>query len=126
MKKLYGIITVVAITTILFTGCGKDQTTEIDMQETDTVSGFGISDFSAMFAECSENPTTEFTLTEIAVQTLNTRDEACHFYKDPVTDIVYMQFKGGYGDGGLVWMPDPDTGLPLKYDRFVELYEEYI
>lgn len=106
MGKLYKIITVVAIATILFTGCSKNQTTEIGTQETETVS--------------------EFTLTTIVVRTPDKRDEACHFYKDPVTDIVYMQFKGSYGNGGLIWMPDPDTGLPLKYDRFSNLYEEYI
>lgn len=110
MRKLNRIIAVTAITTFLFTGCGETCITGLSKglsgQETETIS--------------------EFTLTKIAVRTPNTRNEACYFYKDPVTDIVYMQFKGAYGDGGLVWMPDPDTGLPLKYDRFLELYEEFV
>ena len=106
MRKLNGIIAVVAITTILFTGCGGTYIAGLPGQETEIDS--------------------EFTLTKLDVRTPNTRNEGCYFYKDPVTDIVYMQFKGAYGDGGLVWMPDPDTGLPLKYDRFLELYEEFV
>lgn len=105
MKKILRIIAAIAMTTILFTGCGENQATEIGTQATETVP--------------------EFTLIKIPVQSTNFNSTHCSFYKDPVTDVMYINFKG-WTSGGLVWMPDPDTGLPLKYDRFFELYEEYI
>ena len=90
MKK--GIYLAVVIIAMLFTACGSNQTTEINTQETETVS--------------------EFALIEIPVQTPGFNTQHSRFYKDPVTNIVYMEFRG-FASGGLVWLPDPDTGLPL-------------
>ena len=102
MKKIW-FIAIVTIT-ILFTGCGKNQTTEIKTQETSYIS--------------------ELEFVEV-FHTSGLNNKHYRIYKDPVTDIMYMEFKG-WTTGGFTWMPDPDTGLPLKYDRFLELYKEYI
>lgn len=55
----------------------------------------------------------------------------CNFfyYRDTVTDVVYLwgRAKAGYaGMGGLTVMLDPETGLPLTFDRWEELYREAI
>ena len=104
MSKLK-IIVVITIMTTWFTGCSFNQNAQGNIPSTETVS--------------------EFTLIEIPVQTPGFSDQHSKFYKAPVTNIVYMEFRG-FTSGGLVWIPDPDTGAPLKYDQFVELYQEYI
>lgn len=55
----------------------------------------------------------------------------CNFfyYRDTVTDVVYLwgRDKAGYaGMGGLTVMMDPETGLPLTFDRWEEMYREAI
>ena len=49
------------------------------------------------------------------------------YYRDTVTDVLYIRYreKSGYaGMGGLIVMLDPETGLPLTYARYCELYEQ--
>lgn len=49
------------------------------------------------------------------------------FYRDITTDVLYVRYsqKVGYaGLGGLTIMLDPETGLPLTYTRYMELYEQ--
>lgn len=105
MRKLLIIYTMIIIIGTIFTGCNDTQT-----------SG----------AIQTSNETPVFTLVEIPIQTSEYIMDACYFYKDPVTDVVYMQYQGHHTDGGLTVLLDPDTGLPLKYDKFSELYGEYI
>lgn len=55
----------------------------------------------------------------------------CNFfyYRDTVTDVVYLwgRVKSGYaGMGGLTVMMDPETGLPLTFARWEEMYHEII
>ena len=49
------------------------------------------------------------------------------YYRDKVTDVLYMDvfcmIATGYaGAGGLTVMLDPDTGKPLTYTRYMEMY----
>lgn len=47
------------------------------------------------------------------------------YYRDIATDVIYIRYadKIGYaGLGGLTVMLDPETGLPLTYSRYKELY----
>ena len=51
------------------------------------------------------------------------------YYRDKVTDILYMRvyYISGYagsgaGAGGLTVMLDPDSGKPLTYTRYMEMY----
>lgn len=52
------------------------------------------------------------------------------YYRDTVTDVVYLwgrAVKAGYaGMGGLTIMMDPETGLPLTFARWEEMYHEII
>lgn len=105
MRKILTISSICILMATTFIGCGNT------LNDTNTQ----VNDESPVF-----------TMIEIPVQTSWYAAEACHFYKDPVTDIVYMQFNGAYSKGGLTYLPDPDTGLPLKYERFLELYKDYI
>lgn len=104
MRKSRIILAVAAIV-MLFTGCSSEQTAGNNIPSTETVS--------------------EFALIETPFNSDSFTSRHCRIYRDPVTDVMYMSFKG-WTSGGLAWMPDPDSGLPLKYDRFLELYAEYI
>lgn len=109
MKKIITtMITIIIIISVL-TGCGN-------LTTNNELSAPGENTESIL----------KFTFIPISVNTKGIRADARHFYKDPVTDIVYIQFKGAYSEGGLTYLPDPDTGLPLKYERFLELYKDYI
>ena len=49
------------------------------------------------------------------------------YYRDKVTDVLYMDVfcrsaTGYAGAGGLTVMLDPDTGKPLTYTRYMEMY----
>lgn len=51
------------------------------------------------------------------------------YYRDKVTDILYMRvyYISGYagsgaGSGGLTVMLDPDSGKPLTYTRYMKMY----
>ena len=49
------------------------------------------------------------------------------YYRDTTTDVLYIKQaqKIGYaGIGGLTVMLDPETGLPMLYDKYIELYEK--
>lgn len=49
------------------------------------------------------------------------------YYRDIVTDVLYVEYaqKVGYaGLGGLTVMLDPESGLPLTYARYMEIYNE--
>lgn len=52
------------------------------------------------------------------------------YYRDTVTDVVYLwgraKANGYAGMGGLTVMMDPETGLPLTFDRWNEMYHEII
>lgn len=49
------------------------------------------------------------------------------YYRDKVTDVLYIKAfctsaTGYAGAGGLSVMLDPDTGKPLTYTRYMEMY----
>lgn len=48
-------------------------------------------------------------------------DANFEFYRDPVTDVLYIRLSG-YGETGLITMQDPETGLPLTYSRYLDLH----
>ena len=48
-------------------------------------------------------------------------DSNFELYRDPVTDVLYLRLSG-YNETGLITMQDPETGLPLTYSHYVELY----
>lgn len=48
------------------------------------------------------------------------RDEKFVYWRDVVTDVMYVAFKF-MNAGGMTVMLDPETGLPLTYARYLEL-----
>jgi len=49
-----------------------------------------------------------------------TNTDAFTYYRDVVTDVMYVCFEE-YNKGGMTVMQDPETGLPLTYTRYMEL-----
>lgn len=47
-------------------------------------------------------------------------DSGFIYYRDTVTDVLYVWRKSGYS-GGLTVMLDPATGFPLTYSRYLEI-----
>ena len=45
------------------------------------------------------------------------------YYRDKVTDVVFVCYDE-YGSGGLIEMHDPNTGLPLTYEKYLEYQNE--
>lgn len=60
-----------------------------------------------------------FTIEEVGY------DEVFIYYRDTVTDVLYLNYAAGY-KGGLTTMEDPETGLPLTYTRYMELASKSI
>ena len=52
-------------------------------------------------------------------------DRKFDFYRDPVTDVMYLCLSD-YNESGLTAMLDPETGLPLTYARYMDLYKQQI
>lgn len=46
-------------------------------------------------------------------------------YRNTVTDVLYLWISDTYR-GGLTEMSDPETGLPLTYARYMELYAKTV
>lgn len=49
------------------------------------------------------------------------------FFRDITTDVLYVRYADTRmyaGLGGLTIMLDPETGLPLTYTRYMELYKQ--
>ena len=45
------------------------------------------------------------------------------YYRDKVTDVMYICYDE-YDSGGLLEMHDPNTGLPLTYEKYLEYQNE--
>lgn len=43
------------------------------------------------------------------------------YYRDAVTDVLFV-WKIGNGSDALTVIPDPDSGLPITYTRYMEMY----
>ena len=56
-------------------------------------------------------------------ETFTKNTDTFYYYRDTVTDIMYVTFEEYY-KGGLSEMHDPETGLPLTYTRYLELAEQ--
>lgn len=67
----------------------------------------------------------EENLTENVVfeleQICTSKDYIIELYRDTTTNIIYLR-DSDIHSGGYTVMPDPETGLPLTYDRFLEIY----
>ena len=46
-------------------------------------------------------------------------------YRNTVTDVLYL-WRWSANRGGLTEMSDPETGLPLTYERYTELYAKTV
>lgn len=62
---------------------------------------------------------------ELVSQQSPTSNSRIAYYRDVVTDVMYMNsyhIGSSVSAGGLTVMLDPDSGKPLTYARYTELY----
>ncbi|MDO4452736.1 MAG: hypothetical protein E6686_10280 [Lachnospiraceae bacterium] len=109
MKKrrmlLIGIMIVVCL---LFGGCGSESSEDKSQEEisndasttTEQKKGFGL--FEMEYID---------------------RTVCFELYRNKTTDTLYILYSYNR-QGGLIEMHDPETGLPLTYERYKEIYQE--
>lgn len=85
----------------------------------------------ASFASGPANTETNLNDESLFETVFSQSDPADHgritYYRDKVTDVLYVKVfslsaTGYAGAGGLSVMLDPDSGKPLTYARYMELY----
>ena len=95
-------------------GCGN---AESQITYTDTTSSSSSSSVS------SKNTEAAWGFEELGkMSPRGSTDDSVIYYRDIKTDVMYI-FVSGYRKGGPTAMLDPETGLPLTYSRYKELYK---
>lgn len=92
------------------------------------LAGCSILKEEANAADTSETPVISVEEQAEELQLFNIEHIACSsdfcLYRDTLTDVLFLCYdlRLGYsGAGGLTYMPDPETGLPLTYAKYLEL-----
>lgn len=74
----------------------------------------------------TSNSTVELNTTKnrivVEIEYIDTSNATYDCIREVATDVMYLKYKGRYA-GGLTVMLDPETGLPLTYTRYVEIYK---
>ena len=83
-----------------------------------------LSTFTACDSSTAEPSAEEQVEAAVSMQRIAHSDDFT-YYRDAITDVMYLCYYN-YNGGGLTVMLDPETGLPLTYVRFVELYENSV
>lgn len=108
-KKIISFFLLIFIFAGMLSGCGTD-----NLQLPSDSSNENYQDYE----ETAQEP---FTLEELG------KSGYFYYYRDLTTDVLYLRYgkKAGHaGIGGLTVMLDPETGLPLTYTRYMDLYED--
>lgn len=110
-------LALICVVAACFTGCDSSdtQTTIIDTT---------ISDSDTTISTDSDAPTkNEWGMEELgSMSPRGNIDDTVVYYRDIRTDVMYIFFSR-YSKGGPTVMYDPETGLPLTYTRYKELYK---
>lgn len=92
------------------------------------LAGCSILKEEANAADTSETPVISVEEQAEELQLFNMEHIACSddfcLYRDTLTDVLFLCYdlRLGYsGAGGLTYMPDPETGLPLTYAKYLKL-----
>ena len=109
MKKLICILIVVLMIVCLL-GCSEQTVTA-------SIANSGSFDVTP---EATISSSTSFELEKVGRCVINSYD-SIDYYRDTTTDVMYMCFMGRR-KAGLTEMHDPETGLPLTYTRYMEIY----
>lgn len=76
--------------------------------------------------ESAEKPVVETTNSLIPnsnFEMLSKDQSVFTYYRDKATDVVFVCYDE-YDSGGLIEMHDPNTGLPLTYEKYLEYQNE--
>lgn len=115
-KVLFSLIFFIFAT--LLTGCSEPSYASIDTTTTSSTKQMSSQESIKHLAQSFEME---------LIGTSKTDNGKYEFYRETLTDVVYIQYreKNGYaGMGGLTVMLDPETGRPLTYARYMELYSK--
>ena len=118
MKKFHLVLAATIALTLLLalTGCGSQTEADHANDLFATASNGTYQDETSLQNEC---------LMELVSQQSTTSSSRIAYYRDVVTDVLYMSsyhVGSSVSVGGLTVMLDPDSGKPLTYARYVELY----
>lgn len=110
MKRRLFLIISLVIMLFTFTGCSQFQ------MEVEKIGSILLTD------EDSKEKNNDFPF-EMETLYEDTFGGGFCLYRNTVTDVLYL-FQWSNSRGGLTEMSDPVTGLPLTYERYLELYNE--
>ena len=118
MKELHLVLTATIALTILLTlaACGSQTESNHADRSFATSSNSTYQDKTDLQNEC---------LMELVSQQFPTSSSRIAYYRDVVTDVMYMNsyhIGSSVSAGGLTVMLDPDSGKPLTYARYMDLY----
>lgn len=129
-KLLYRIciLSFVLLLSLFFAGCSPS--IPVDFEETLLQSTSTVIEDNTQSENIPEDGNTfqPFEL-EYVGRSSNTDAEKFHYYREMTTDVLYIAQRktSGYaGMGGLTTVLDPETGLPLTFTRYMELYESKV
>lgn len=72
--------------------------------------------------ESTDKPVVETTnklIPNLNFEMVSENEGVFTYYRDKATDVIYICYDE-YDSGGLIEMHDPNTGLPLTYQRYLE------
>lgn len=105
MKRRLLVVLTIVMMTIIFTGCSEAEK--------------NVSNLSVQPDSNEENIDFPFQM-ELLYES-GFSGGFC-VYRNSVTDVLYL-WKWSGDKGGLTEMSDPETGLPLTYERYMDLWQ---
>lgn len=108
-KKLFVLI-ILSVCLITFSGCNNS---EVVLEPLATVD-----DLQEEIIYFEEEP----EIIDLFEMELIGSSDCFYYYREKATDVLYIQCYEGFS-GGLTVMLDPEKGLPLTYERYIELYD---
>lgn len=112
-KILAFILAIICVTTMAY-GCGKNAT----QNTTNTAS-------TTITVSAAESQQSNLGFQLVYEQRINGYN-VIFFWREISTDTMYIETvrstRDGYGSG-LIQMPDPETGLPLTYTKWLNSYQ---
>ena len=113
-KKIISLFLLVFIITGSLLGCGIDKS-QLPTDPPEEI----YQDYEEVYEDEALPP---FELEQVGHSISNDySSEKFYYFRDITTDVLYLHCSGNRA-GGLVAMLDPETGLPLTYTRYMELY----
>lgn len=112
MKKIFAIFMVVVLLFVMNSCAAADPSASASGTATETVTG-NQSEFEA------------FEMELVGKCVVSNSGDIFYYYRETTTNVMYVT-RYDYHAGGLTVMLNPETGLPLTYDRYMEIYDSKV